>query len=258
MTFLSTRKDSGRSLDEELCIELSLFDLFSLSSVVFALGNPHRITISSPNPLTDLGFVQPAAKDVVLCNLDGLHEWRFLSPEWSTEETDPALSTSGRQYSELHLDLVAKRVYNYYLYNIALVVFLIASLSVLSFCVELQDLANRTSITLTLLLTSVAFKITLSEKLPNVAYLTLLDQYILWSLVFLYMVAMVQGLMGSLPAQMDCSHLPDWAAWVDHGPDGDNRCSLSAQRLDLFMGIAFAGVFFASHAYFVHKVVPLL
>jgi hypothetical protein len=138
--------------------------------------------MSSPNPLDQLEFVQPAPRDVVLCDLDGLHEWRFLSPQWHVVETDPSLSTSRRQYSELHLDLVAKRVYNYYLYNIALVVFLIASLSVLSFCIELEDLANRTSITLTLLLTSVAFKITLSEKLPNVAYLTLLDQYILWSL----------------------------------------------------------------------------
>jgi hypothetical protein len=64
--------------------------------------------------------------------------------------------------------------------------------------------------------------------------------------------------MGSLPAQMDCSDLPNWATWVDHSPEHDSICSVYTHRLDHYMGITFAVYFGISHVWFVSKVVPLL
>ena len=58
-------------------------------------------------------------------------------------------------------------------------VFIITSSLLVSFVVPIDELANRCSITLTLLLAMVAFKYVVSEKLPNISYATIIDWYVL-------------------------------------------------------------------------------
>lgn len=76
----------------------------------------------------------------------------------------------------------------YYMWNIGLPNFLLSLLVFTSFAIERQDLADRLSVTLTLVLTSVAFKYMVSQELPRISYLTLLDVYVLVSFTFLALV----------------------------------------------------------------------
>jgi hypothetical protein len=63
-------------------------------------------------------------------------------------------------------------------------------LSLISFAVEIPGvLADRTSITLNMVLTAAAFKVVVSTYTPAVAYLTLLDAYLLLCFLFLSAVS---------------------------------------------------------------------
>jgi hypothetical protein len=70
-----------------------------------------------------------------------------------------------------------------------------ASLSCLSFVISLKDIAARSDVTLTLLLTVVAFKLLLSDTLPKVAYLTFLDKYTLFCFFAIFAIAVENAAM---------------------------------------------------------------
>eukprot|EP00039_Didymoeca_costata_P023614 m.7688 g.7688 ORF g.7688 m.7688 type:complete len:836 (+) comp3755_c0_seq1:97-2604(+) len=77
-----------------------------------------------------------------------------------------------------------------YIYNVLLIMFATATLTCGAFFVPLDALADRSAITLTILLTAVAFKLVLQDGLPNVPYLTFLDRYVLVCFFTIVMVAL--------------------------------------------------------------------
>eukprot|EP00002_Diphylleia_rotans_P004578 TRINITY_DN13418_c0_g1_i1.p1 TRINITY_DN13418_c0_g1~~TRINITY_DN13418_c0_g1_i1.p1 ORF type:complete len:216 (-),score=40.03 TRINITY_DN13418_c0_g1_i1:321-968(-) len=85
--------------------------------------------------------------------------------------------------------LRVRRIPTYYLQNIVLIMFLLSLLGPLAFIVEVEDLGDRLSTILTLLLTAVAFKYVISSSLPKVPYNTLIDYFILCSTISLAAVA---------------------------------------------------------------------
>ena len=93
-----------------------------------------------------------------------------------------------KKYPLLHVYFVGQRRAAYYMWNIALPNFLLSALVFTSFAIAPEDLADRLSVTLTLVLTSVAFKYMVAQELPRISYLTLLDKYILLSFAFLALV----------------------------------------------------------------------
>ncbi|KAI8478523.1 hypothetical protein Bbelb_437530 [Branchiostoma belcheri] len=66
------------------------------------------------------------------------------------------------------------RRWTYYFWNIFVIMFLILLLTFSSFALAPDSLDSRLDVTLTLLLTSVAFKLVLAQRLPTISYLTLL------------------------------------------------------------------------------------
>jgi hypothetical protein len=158
-----------------------------------------RIIISTPKPLTAVRFVSPAISKVAVSSDIRMNEFQVLQPKWRCVTTDPAASTSGRVYSEFHLDLRVERLVTFYLLNIAFILAMIVSLSFLSFCIDCNAVGERIGITLTLLLTAVAFKMACESHIPVVAYVSLLDQYVIGSFIFLWMITIEAGVMTLLP-----------------------------------------------------------
>ena len=66
----------------------------------------------------------------------------------------------------------------YYLWNIVLVLFLITCMSAYTFSISPSDSAARLELNFTLVLTTVAFKYTVSSYLPKITYLTLMDKVV--------------------------------------------------------------------------------
>jgi hypothetical protein len=99
----------------------------------------------------------------------------------SVEASDPSESTAGMIYPRCIFTVYLWRKTGYYISNVILPICILTLLSPLS-CFLNDDgtslgTADRLGITLTLLLTAVAYKFVVASSLPTVSYLTLLDRY---------------------------------------------------------------------------------
>ena len=87
------------------------------------------------------------------------HEWAVCGHRHETYATNKLASTTGKQYSELHLIIMVKRFYGWYLINIAL---FMASLVVVSwavFVIEPIDTGSRMETAVGLLLSAISTKV---------------------------------------------------------------------------------------------------
>ncbi|XP_052086078.1 gamma-aminobutyric acid receptor subunit beta-1-like [Mytilus californianus] len=94
--------------------------------------------------------------------------------EYASDETHPIFYVQCR----------VKRKVGYFLWNIVFIVSLITVLTFTTFSIEPSS-ADRLGVTITLLLTSVTFKLIVKQSLPTISYLTYLDLYVIAALVFL-------------------------------------------------------------------------
>ena len=67
----------------------------------------------------------------------------------------------------------------YYVTHLVSLMFLVAGLEATSFFIESDSLADRFSVSGTMVLTAVAFYFVVIEKLPNVSYSTHLDKWLM-------------------------------------------------------------------------------
>ncbi|KAF0690009.1 Aste57867_18571 [Aphanomyces stellatus] len=109
-----------------------------------------------------------------------LTEFRLLAP-CIQRETPAHKATKVR--------LRVQRIATYYVQNIVVIMCLLSLLGPLVFVLDVDDLGDRLSTVLTLLLTAVAFKFVISSALPKVPYNTLLDSFVLASTISLVLVA---------------------------------------------------------------------
>ncbi|XP_038058416.1 glycine receptor subunit beta-like [Patiria miniata] len=145
------------------------------------------IKLMSDWPESDFEFVKDMhIKDSIRLDMfSGCHEWELCPVVTASPIKGTKLQTgSHRVYPKYHLTMYAKRKSMYYFWNVALVLMLIVCLSFASFAVNADQPEDRLSVTLTLLLTAVAFKYVASQALPPISYLTLLDKYVIFCLVF--------------------------------------------------------------------------
>ena len=82
----------------------------------------------------------------------------------------------------LTVTVLVSRLHNYYVYNVMVPMTVITCIGISTITVPICQVSRRLSVNLTLLLTSIAYKFIVSQDLPNVAYLTFLDKYVLFCL----------------------------------------------------------------------------
>lgn len=86
---------------------------------------------------------------------------------------------------------------DFWIFNVILLIFIFVTLGFLVFATPggTDALGDRLGLTFTLLLTIVAFKFVVADKLPNVPYLTVLDKYVNVSIIVLGVVSMVNAVV---------------------------------------------------------------
>eukprot|EP00397_Hematodinium_sp_SG-2012_P005888 GEMP01005912.1.p1 GENE.GEMP01005912.1~~GEMP01005912.1.p1 ORF type:complete len:636 (+),score=116.63 GEMP01005912.1:88-1995(+) len=82
--------------------------------------------------------------------------------------------------------IIVKRHWDNVVWNILFPMFLLTMLSFVVYFIDIKDLPNRFQVTLTLLLTVIAFKLSTRELLPAVSYLTVMDHYIIHSILIFW------------------------------------------------------------------------
>lgn len=103
-------------------------------------------------------------------------EWTMYPPESDRKGT---AKTSVR--------LRATRKPRYYITNIVGMMCILNCMCIAAFGIEVPDIADRLSVTMTMMLTAVAFKFIVGDQLPKVSYNTYLDFYLLYTMFFMFM-----------------------------------------------------------------------
>ena len=86
-----------------------------------------------------------------------------------------------------------RRRFSFFISNIVVLLAIISFLALGPFCVPQGEIGDRLSIIFTLLLTAVTFKFVVSQSLPRVSYQTLLDQYVLSCIIYIFGMSVVVG-----------------------------------------------------------------
>jgi len=137
------------------------------------------------------------AYPVKMCNP---HTWRYknghkMAPgadwlsEWDLVKFDGA--PDGKKQEEYRLQVVINRDSRAAFWRLIFSLSSIMLLSFTAFGVDVSDLPDRASITMTMMLALVAFKFILSDELPKVPYLTVMDKFIISALLTLILQGLV-------------------------------------------------------------------
>ena len=108
----------------------------------------------------------------------------------------PALYRVLPDNNEVQIVLLYERNPLFYILNYMLLLFGITSCVAFAWAVPWQQVQDRLSLDVTLLLTSIAFKQVLAGTVPPISYLTRLDAYALGSLFFLLLATAMHAVIG--------------------------------------------------------------
>ena len=122
-------------------------------------------------------------------------EWHLVNHVMCTVDSfEEEYSEFPISFSVCTFKVQIHRKYSYFINNIVILMFIITLLSFVSFAVDSSETGEKLSVSLTLLLTSVAFKFVVTSSLPPVSYMTILDRYILGSLLFIFLITVDNSL----------------------------------------------------------------
>ena len=159
------------------------------------------LTLTSKCHADKMTFVKDPEVEDNICT-----EYFYPKQEWdlrphvitNQQTLEPKEGSSSNRYPQYRIRMNVMRQYKFYIYNLFLIISLITALTFASFAVEADAPGDRVQITLTLLLTSVAFKYYAQQFVPTVSYLTLIDKYILSCMIFQFCMALYSTISGFL------------------------------------------------------------
>ena len=115
---------------------------------------------------------------------------KYEIPEWQTENVKTLIKESKEirgndKFSEFLMEITVTRRPGYYIGKVIFPILIIVAISWSVFWMVDSNLSGRMSVSLTSLLTSVAFQFVIAKALPRVSYFTFMD--VLLSLSFIFM-----------------------------------------------------------------------
>jgi len=130
-----------------------------------------------------------------------VHEPEFLLADFELIPEIPftfsLFKMMGRTEERCYVRIAIKvrRVAAFYIHNVALIMLVLASFSLLTFCIHPGLIAERWSVDFSLILTIVAFKLYLETFLPHLNYITVLDWYVLGGFMFVSACTVVHSMV---------------------------------------------------------------
>lgn len=115
-------------------------------------------------------------------------------PEWNIENIQAhtkLVAIQGRRtrIAEARFDIMVARRYGFYIWKVFLPLLLMVLLSWTVFWVDHRDLAVQVQISVTTILTVIAFAFAITLSLPKVPYLTVIDGFFLTCYLFVFLTA---------------------------------------------------------------------
>eukprot|EP00056_Hartaetosiga_gracilis_P019289 m.246969 g.246969 ORF g.246969 m.246969 type:complete len:281 (-) comp75641_c0_seq1:47-889(-) len=117
-----------------------------------------------------------------------LRDWTLV-PKQVVFEEKTSIATSTKSYSNVDYIIPISRKYMFYIYKVIVINLIMLIWSWVVFWMDHDAIGDRMSISITMFLASVAFVFVISDKLPKVEFLTVLDKMLLFVFVSLFLSA---------------------------------------------------------------------
>ena len=173
---------------------------------------PLNIVVTSKKTVKDIEFdVSSHALSIMQRQHIVLPEFQITGLEWlayDTERTRFVQNQQRKNYPLLYIAVISRRNTHFYIWNVVAPMFVLVGMGASSFAIPRDIVAERLSVTLTLVLTTFTFKTSISQWLPRISYNTIMDWYILGGFLLLTLVVVGISISGYY-ATTDDGHLDD-------------------------------------------------
>jgi hypothetical protein len=115
------------------------------------------------------------------------NEWQLVGHRADGLETDPSASPTGKIYEELHVCIMVRRHWGWYLSNVFVFLFALVLMSVGVYAMPFagsEAVGGRTAVCVSLIFAVIALKFVVAEHIPRVHYSTFFDEYVIMCFVF--------------------------------------------------------------------------
>ncbi|OQR82066.1 hypothetical protein THRCLA_11169 [Thraustotheca clavata] len=187
----------------------SFSEQFELTNFPFDQQELHvSWTVNQSSQLVELRVNDNFPSLFLLNNFQQGNVFRVVTSETviaTIGRSDASESSSGSIYYHCNTSIVLQRKPGYHLSNIAIPMALLSSLGFLSFATEEKRIgtAERLLISLTLVLTVVAYKFAVAGAIPQIPYMTTLDRHTTFCFVFLCGIAVENAVLPAI-CEEDC------------------------------------------------------
>ncbi|KAK3107447.1 hypothetical protein FSP39_014831 [Pinctada imbricata] len=123
-------------------------------------------------------------------------------------------AVKGESYPALNVKIVAVRKYAFFVWNIILLMTLISSFPITTFAISMNNPQRRLLLGFILALTGVSFRFMANQNIPKIPYQTILDKYLLVSMLYNYVVAIWHVVVSRFDHVGDEQRDMDWSAFI--------------------------------------------
>lgn len=141
----------------------------------------------------------------------------LIIPDWKIRDWSIEFGNEGLERGGLVLSLELERISSYFILKVILPLMLIVAMSYLVFWIDPSLAATQISVSVTAMLTLIAYRFAIGGMVPRLAFLTSLDYFVLGStlLVFFSLVEVVYTARLSQVGELDKARAVDLVArWV--------------------------------------------
>jgi hypothetical protein len=108
-------------------------------------------------------------------------------------------SGNGELWPCINFTLLTGRRPEYFFWNVEIPMFVLTTLTAVTFGLPVEDISDRLGVSLTLVLTAVAYKLTVASAVPQVSYMTRLDKFISMCFLFISIAAVENAVVPAIP-----------------------------------------------------------
>ncbi|CAF0955531.1 unnamed protein product [Brachionus calyciflorus] len=155
------------------------------------------INISTFRPQQEINLIVSTEKlsSINVSTFTQTHEWTLYQTVCSSQVIRTNDITNENQCS-VDMSVCVLRKPNYYYWNSFLLAFIITMICLCCFSIRCDISSNRNIVGITVLLTLITFKWSLTKNLPSLSYLTILDQYSLMNIIIVFINNIYFAVMG--------------------------------------------------------------
>ena len=130
-------------------------------------------------------------------------EFQFYPLVYEFGLTDAAASKRNKQFPLYINRIKIGRKYQFYIQRIALILMLLSIAELSSFSLGVDERADRLAVDFTLLLTVIAYQITINDCLPILPFFTVIDVYVISVVLFIVLIIIEHSLIGETQQDLD-------------------------------------------------------